>query len=160
MYSISHLWETVWKSNELTYIKTTSIKPKILSMQYDYPPSVCHERGPLEGFGGVCMSLVWSFHVFRTRPYPHRYLHHLYVVCHHIIWSYLAVSRPCCLSEFYPKRVSLMVMGVLVEKPVIVKHRLWTRYRPSSLNRRLPYKQVFLDKEKLVQGNLVSANRA
>ena len=42
-----------------------------------------------------------------------------------------------------------MVMGVLVKK-----------YRPSSLNRGLPYKQVFLDEEKLIQGNLVCANRA
>ena len=53
-----------------------------------------------------------------------------------------------------------MVMGVLVKKAVIIKHRLWTRYGPSSLNRGLPYKQVFLDEEKLIQGNLVCANRA
>ena len=53
-----------------------------------------------------------------------------------------------------------MVMGVLVKKAVIIKHRLWTRYGPSSLNCGLRYKQVFVDEEKLIQGNLVCANRA
>ena len=53
-----------------------------------------------------------------------------------------------------------MVMGVLVKKAVIIKHRLWTRYGPSSLNRGLRYKQVFVDEEKLIQGNLVCTNRA
>ena len=32
------------------------------------------------------------------------YLTHLYVVCGHFIESYVAVSRPCPLSEFYPNR--------------------------------------------------------
>ena len=31
---------------------------------------------------------------------------HLYVVCYHFICSYVAVSRPCRLSKFYPNRTS------------------------------------------------------
>ena len=33
-------------------------------------------------------------------------LTHLIVVCHHVISSYVAVSRLCRFLEFYPNRVS------------------------------------------------------
>ena len=33
-------------------------------------------------------------------------LTHLIVVCHYVISSYVAVSRPCHFLEFYPNRVS------------------------------------------------------
>ena len=35
---------------------------------------------------------------------------HLNVVCRHFISSYVAVSRQCCLLEFYPNRASLIVL--------------------------------------------------
>ena len=36
---------------------------------------------------------------------------HLYVVCRHydFVYSYVAASRTCCLSEFHPDRTSWMI---------------------------------------------------
>jgi len=71
--------------------------------------------GGLGGAGGeeyfpclnfeYCHFMYWAVgHV----PVSGWYLIHLYVVCHHFTFSYVAFSRPCCLSDFYPNRASLI----------------------------------------------------
>lgn len=46
-----------------------------------------------------------------------QYLTHHYAICHHFILSYVAVLRPCHLSEIYPNRaytaILLTSQGVL-----------------------------------------------
>ena len=44
-------------------------------------------------------SQIWSFWILRIRPCPCQYSTHLYVICHHFIKCYVAVSRPFCLLE-------------------------------------------------------------
>jgi len=78
-----------------------------------------NQRGkPTWGAGGgggergyVCPEFefqIRSFRILRSRPCPCRYLTQLYIICHLFIWSYVAVSKPCCLLKFYPNMASVL----------------------------------------------------
>ena len=47
---------------------------------------------------------IQSFHVLRNKPCPCRYLTDIHVVCGFFILSWVVVSRPCHLLEFYPNK--------------------------------------------------------
>ena len=54
---------------------------------------------------------IWPFRIFlKSRPCPCWYLTDIYVVCHHSLQSFVSVSRPCCLSEFYPNGPASLVL--------------------------------------------------
>lgn len=43
---------------------------------------------------------------------------HLYVICGHFIWFYVAVSRPCHLLEFYPgEYVDETILSAFISSP-------------------------------------------
>ena len=51
---------------------------------------------------------IWLFRILRSWSCPCWYLAHLYVICCHFIESCVTISRPCCLSKFYPNEASIV----------------------------------------------------